>query len=138
MIGLAGSQGPWISFLYFWSPINHQLHMPMHTAVKVVPKTTPVANAARPPLVSVTNKPPHAAMVSKMVRTWWPNQDCAKSLRRKIGNNANTSIEKSVNEKTCVVEGSREAKTVDAIMAEFVDIEVGNLHGALVFGRESG
>jgi hypothetical protein len=26
---------------------------------------------------------------------------------------------------------------VDAIMAEFVDIEVGNLHGALVFGRES-
>jgi hypothetical protein len=27
---------------------------------------------------------------------------------------------------------------VDAIMAEFVDIEVGNLHGALVFGRESG
>jgi hypothetical protein len=36
-------------------------------------------------------------------------------------------MEKRVNEKTCVVEGSREARTADAIIAEFVDIEAGNL-----------
>jgi hypothetical protein len=36
-------------------------------------------------------------------------------------------MEKSINEKTWVVDGRREARTADAIMAEFVDIEAGNL-----------
>jgi hypothetical protein len=36
-------------------------------------------------------------------------------------------MEKRVSEKTCVVDGRREARTADAIMAEFVDIEAGNL-----------
>jgi len=36
-------------------------------------------------------------------------------------------MEKRVNEKTCVVDGRRDARTADAIMAEFVDIEAGNL-----------
>lgn len=36
-------------------------------------------------------------------------------------------MENNVNEKTCVVEGSRDASTVDAISAAFVDREAGNL-----------
>jgi len=36
-------------------------------------------------------------------------------------------MEKRVNEKTCVVDGRRDARTADAIMAELVDIDAGNL-----------
>jgi hypothetical protein len=36
-------------------------------------------------------------------------------------------MEKSVRENTCVVEGSREASTVDAIIAEFVEMDAGSL-----------
>jgi hypothetical protein len=44
-----------------------------------------------------------------------------------MGKRPKISIEKSVNEKTCVVEDSLEARTADAIIAEFVDMEVGSL-----------
>lgn len=44
-------------------------------------------------------------------------------------------MEKSVREKTCVVEGNREARTAEAIMAEFVDIEAGKLSAWLVSMR---
>ena len=37
-------------------------------------------------------------------------------------------MEKSVSEKTWVVDGSRDARTADAIMAELVDMDVGSLH----------
>jgi hypothetical protein len=45
-----------------------------------------------------------------------------------MGNRPKISIENKVREKTCVVEGSREASTEDAIIAEFVDMEVGSLY----------
>jgi hypothetical protein len=44
-----------------------------------------------------------------------------------MGNRPNISMEKSVRENTCVVDGSLEASTADAIIAEFVDIDVGSL-----------
>jgi hypothetical protein len=40
-------------------------------------------------------------------------------------------MENSVKEKTCVVDGSLEASTADAIIAEFVDMDVGSLHAVL-------
>jgi hypothetical protein len=36
-------------------------------------------------------------------------------------------MEKSVKENTCVVDGRREARTVEAIIAEFVEIDAGSL-----------
>jgi hypothetical protein len=51
-----------------------------------------------------------------------------------MGNRPNTSIENKVKEKTCVVDGSREASTADAIIAEFVEIEAGSLHHGSVLG----
>jgi hypothetical protein len=45
-----------------------------------------------------------------------------------MGKRPKTSMEKSVREKTWVVEGSREASTVDAMSAEFVEIEAGRLY----------
>jgi hypothetical protein len=67
-----------------------------------------------------------------MVRRRWLDQDRESSSRRKIGNRPNISMEKSVKEKTCVVDGSLEASTADAIIAEFVDMDVGNLCYRLV------
>jgi hypothetical protein len=79
--------------------------------------------------------PPHAAIVSKMVRSRWLLQELTSSCRRKMGKRPKISIEKRVKEKTCVVEDSLEARTADAIMAELVDIEVGSLQYELVFRR---
>jgi hypothetical protein len=127
MTGLAGSHGPWISFLYFCNPINHQLQTPILSSVSMPPSIAPVKNAPRPFPVRVANKPPHAAVTSAMVRARWPSGDRTRSCRRKIGNKPYISMEKRVNEKTCVVEGNLEARTAEAIIAEFVDIEAGNL-----------
>jgi hypothetical protein len=101
--------------------------MPMDRKVMLHPRITPVTNAIRPPPVRVTNTPPHAAIVRTIVRTRWLNQDRTSSSLRKMGNRPNISMEKSVREKTCVVDGNLDASTADAIMAEFVDIDVGNL-----------
>jgi len=127
MIGLAGSHGPWISFLYFCSPISHQLQTPMHMKVSELPMSTPATKDPRPPPAKVMNTPPHAAMVNWIVRVKWPTHDRVRSCRRKMGKRPNISIENKVREKTCVVEGSREARTADAIIAELVDMEVGSL-----------
>jgi hypothetical protein len=127
MIGRAGSHGPWISFLYFCSPISHQLHIPMHTKVKKLPSIAPATNTPRPPPVNVTNTPPHAVTTSTSVSTAWPRHDRARSSRRNMGNSPKISMEKRVNEKTCVVDGSREASTADAIIAELVEMEAGSL-----------
>jgi hypothetical protein len=105
--------------------------MPMLRNVRLQPSITPVTNAIRPPPVRVTNTPPHAAIVRTMVRTRWLDQDRTSSSLRKMGNRPNISIEKSVREKTCVVDGSLEASTADAIIAEFVDIDVGSLEQTL-------
>jgi hypothetical protein len=44
-----------------------------------------------------------------------------------MGKRPKTSIEKSDSEKTCVVEGSRDASTVEAMRAELVEMEAGRL-----------
>jgi len=44
-----------------------------------------------------------------------------------MGNKPNTSMEKSVRENTWVVDGSRDASTVEAINAELVEIDAGRL-----------
>ena len=44
-----------------------------------------------------------------------------------MGNRPNTSMENMVREKTWVVEGSREASTVDAMRAELVEMDAGRL-----------
>jgi hypothetical protein len=44
-----------------------------------------------------------------------------------MGNSPYISMENRVKEKTCVVDGNLEARTADAIIAEFVEIEAGNL-----------
>jgi len=44
-----------------------------------------------------------------------------------MGKRPNTSMEKREREKTCVVDGNREASTVDAMRAELVEIEAGRL-----------
>lgn len=98
----------------------------------------PIITATRPPVVKIRNVPPQAAMVSTAVRIRWPRQDRARSSRRKIGSRPKISIEKRVKEKTCVVDGRREASTADAIMAELVDIEAGNLSCTLVFAGNGG
>jgi hypothetical protein len=107
--------------------MSHQLQIPMHRMVKLHPSTTPVTKAVRPPPVKVTNTPPHAVMVSKTVSRRWLSQEWTSSCRRKMGKRPNISIEKRVREKTCVVDGSLEARTADAIIAEFVDMDVGSM-----------
>lgn len=61
----------------------------------------------------------------KAVARTWPIHDSWRRWRRNTGNRPKTSILKSVNEKTCVVEVRREASTVDAMSAAFVDRDDG-------------
>lgn len=91
------------------------------------PMTTPAIHAALPPPVRVTKTNPEELVTRIMVRARLPCQDLLRSCRRKIGNSPKTSMEKRVNEKTWVVEGRRDASTVDAIIAEFVEIDAGRL-----------
>lgn len=101
--------------------------MPMARKVMMPPRITPAIQTPLPPPVKVTKTPPHALMMSTIVRARWPCQDMDRRCRRKMGKSPNTSMEKRVNENTCVVEGRRDASTVDAINAEFVEIEAGKL-----------
>jgi hypothetical protein len=127
MMGRAGSQGPYISFLYFCSPISHQLQMPIATKVIILPSMTPAIQALRPPPVNVANTAPPAVVTNATVKAMLPFRDFARSCRRNMGKRPNTSIENNVSEKTCVVDGNREASTVDAISAELVEMEAGKL-----------
>ncbi len=70
-------------------------------------------------------------MISVIAKRRWPDVDSALSCLRKIGKRPKTSMEKRVKENTWVVEGSRDARTAEAIMAEFVDIEAGSLHKSI-------
>lgn len=128
MMGRAGSQGPYISFLYFCSPMSHQLQIPIARNVRMLPNIIPAIHAPWPLPVSVANTAPLAVVTNRTVKAIWPRRDLARSWRRKIGNKPNTSMENSVREKTCVVEGSLEARTVDAMSAELVEIDAGRLH----------
>jgi hypothetical protein len=80
--------------------MSHQLQIPTTKKVKLHPSMTPVMKAVRPPPVKVTNTPPQAAMVSRIVRSMWLLQECTSSCRRKIGKSPKISIEKRVREKT--------------------------------------
>jgi hypothetical protein len=51
-----------------------------------------------------------------------------------MGKRPKISIEKRVREKTWVVDGSLDASTAEAIMAEFVDMDVGSLYHMLALG----
>jgi hypothetical protein len=44
-----------------------------------------------------------------------------------MGKRPKTSMENRVRENTCAVDGRREARTVEAIIAEFVEIDAGSL-----------
>jgi hypothetical protein len=80
--------------------MSHQLQIPITKKVELHPSITPAMNAVRPPPVRVTNTPPQAAIVSKIVRSRWLRQECRRSCRRKMGNRPKISIEKRVKEKT--------------------------------------
>lgn len=101
--------------------------MPIARNVRMLPRITPAIHAPRPPPVKVTKTPPQALTISIMVSVRCPVKDLDLRCRRKIGKRPNTSIEKRVRENTWVVEGSRDASTVDAISAELVDIDAGRL-----------
>ena len=107
--------------------MSHQLQTPIARKVKMPPRTTPAIQAPRPPPVNVANTAPHALVTSAMVKVRWPGHEIDLSWRRKIGNKPKTSIENKVNENTCVVDGSRDASTVEAIIAELVEIDAGRL-----------
>ena len=102
--------------------------MPMARNVIAFPSIMPTIHATCPPPVSVANTAPLATVTNRTVKAMWPRRDLARSWRRKMGNKPNTSIENSVKEKACVVEGSREASTVDAMSAELVEMDAGRLH----------
>lgn len=44
-----------------------------------------------------------------------------------MGKRPKTSMEKRESEKTCVVDGNRDASTVEAMRAELVEMEAGRL-----------
>jgi hypothetical protein len=75
----------------------------------------------------VTPTPPPAPTTSEIVKKRWPPHDMRRRWRRNTGKRPKTSIEKSVSEKTWEVEGSLDARTVDAMRAAFVEREAGNL-----------
>lgn len=62
------------------------------------------------------------------VRRRWPRHEMWRRWRRNTGKSPKTSMLKSVREKTCVVEGRREASTVEAMRAALVEREAGNLY----------
>lgn len=127
MIGLAGSHGPWISFLYFCSPRSHQLQMPIARRIKILPATLPTIAAVHLPPLIVTPTPLPAPMTSKIVIMTCARNDTCRRCRRNTGNKPKTSIENNVSEKTCLVEVRRDARTVDAMRAALVEREAGNL-----------
>lgn len=79
--------------------------------------------------------PVPAPTTNARVRSKWPRQEMWRRWRRKTGKRPKTSIEKRVREKTCVVEGRREARTVEAMRAALVDREAGNLYRSLAIFR---
>lgn len=126
-MGRAGSQGPWISFLYLCKPMSHQLVIPIARHVRIPPRTAPPTPAFQPPPVMVTQSPPPAPRTINAVKAKCPVQDACRTCRLKTGNNPNTSILKSVKLKTSFVYLRRDARTVEAMRAAFVDREAGNL-----------
>lgn len=125
MTGRAASHGPLISFLYFCSPINHQLHPPIANPATTAPTPIPTTPSLTGPLLPATIPvPPPAPSTSNAVR-----RACTRGLslvyRLSTGNSPNTSMLRTVRLKTCPVEGSRDASTVEAMRAALVESEAG-------------
>lgn len=75
--GLAGSQGPITTFLYFCNPINHQLHPPIPTPLPSPQAITPHTILFHlSPLPERTIPMPAPAPTTKArVRSKWPRQE---------------------------------------------------------------
>jgi hypothetical protein len=101
--------------------------MPIARIVRIPPRIAPPTPAFQPPPVIVTQSPPPAPRTINAVNIKCPVQDACRTCRLKTGNKPKTSILKSVKLKTSFVYLSREARTVEAIRAAFVDREAGNL-----------
>lgn len=101
--------------------------MPIANVVKMLPKSPPIIAAFQAPPLITTDSPPPAPTTNSMVRSAWACQATCRKCRRNTGNNPKTSIENRVREKTWVVEVSREARTVEAMRAAFVERVAGNL-----------
>lgn len=127
--GLAGSQGPITTFLYFCNPINHQLQPPIPTPLPTPQAITPhtILFHLSSLLERTIPMPAPAPTTRVRVRSKCPRHEIWRRCRRKTGKRPNTSMEKRVREKTCVVEGRREARTVEAMRAALVEREAGNL-----------
>ena len=126
--GLAGSQGPITTFLYFCNPISHQLHPPIPTIVPSPHSTTPtIAAFQSPSRTNVTPIPAPAPMTRERVSRRWPRHEMCRRWRRKTGKRPKTSMLKRVRLKTWVVLGSLEARTVEAMRAALVEREAGKL-----------
>lgn len=100
---------------------------PIPTTVRLPPNTTPKTAYPQPPPEMTMLSPPEAKITSRMVSQRCRVQEWCLRWRRKTGKRPKTSMLKRVREKTCVVVGSREARTVLAIRAAFVEREAGNL-----------
>jgi hypothetical protein len=99
----------------------------MPRSVTKPPRTTPrTAYPSPPPEITIPN-PPEASTIRKIVSVRCIGQEWCLRCRRKTGKRPNTSMLNRVRLKTCVVDGNREARTVLAIKAAFVESEAGNL-----------
>lgn len=98
----------------------------MENAVRMLPRNDPTIADAQPPLRVIPTAPP-AVITRANVSAACPVQDVCRNCRRKMGNRPKTSMENSIKLNTCVVDGRREASTVDAITAALVEREAGNL-----------
>lgn len=101
----------------------------MTTAVAGPPINTPNIAPPIPPL-SVIPTAALAAITNDNVSRTCPVHDIARRCRLKTGNRPKTSMEKSVRLKTWVVDLRREASTVEAMRAAFVESEAGNFAAA--------
>ena len=93
----------------------------------MLPSTQPTIAASQPPPLTVTPTPAPAVKMSRIVVMVCAREETCLRCLRKTGNRPKTSIEKSVREKTWVVELRREASTVEAMRAAFVESDAGNL-----------
>ena len=133
MTGLAGSHGPITTFLYRCNPINHQLHPPIPTALPSIQTTAPARARFQPPSLhtrlpeTTRPKPLPAPNKRQKVSRRWPRQERWRRQPRHTGNRPKTSMLNNVRLKTWVVDFKREASTVEAINAAFVERLAGNL-----------
>jgi hypothetical protein len=107
--------------------MSHQLQIPMARTIIMLPRILPMMAAGHLPPLTVTPTPAPAVMTSRIVVATCACCETCLRCRRKTGKRPKTSMENSVREKTCVVDERRDASTVEAMSAAFVESEAGNL-----------